>query len=531
MGKNRHFMGLKCYFLFTLLITCLLFNNNNIYAKNGHDNIIFLIDISGSTQSKENNIPFKKFIQIIETLLNNYIETGDFVKFFAFSTYVFDLTPGQIISHNEKPEEKGILNIFKIFDEHYHDSYKKGDPRIQNTDFGLAFEAVIRYIEKSPPGDPANRNLILLLTDGKHDPSEKSNYNKKGKQLVNLLKQLVSKLHNQSWEIRCFGLGHNADLRILTEVLSLKNTVKSNDSNKILQSMSQAIRDKVVLNQSDISLTLSPSIIGNYQKMVESKLDIINQSNSKRMIKVDISRTEWFSETFTPWRFSVVNIKPEVFNLNPGENKTITLYIQQKNKYVAKQLQSFSGKIYFNFLSGARFYPTIIDINVNKISWFDAWKYLIVPFFLVVCVVSYFVFRRVVYGKKPTIEISIIQNGQCISEVSEKLKKGQSFIIGDHGVSIPGLKRTQAVTVEYVGNYQFSLTPSSDTQIVSDGKKYSSPIVYSINRMQRFSILDMKAKKETIIQDIEFKEGNVGEHLFDSSNIASGSDIFDTDSL
>jgi len=496
-----------------IVITCFYFFiimtfNSLSYAKIGHDNIIFLIDISGSTQQESfGKKPFLSFIEIVQKLFDTYIVSGDYVKFIAFSTNVRELTPGQIIA-SEKADENAIIRILRNFDNQYKDNYKKGDSRIQYTDIGLALEKVADFIIENQPGSPANRNLILLLTDGKHEARPGSKYSVSGNKLKALLKDAGKSILNGSWDIRCFGLGNNANIDLIASVLNDPDPLVTSDPNAIVSSIGKIIQDKVELTYGVSSISLSPSIFMSYRQEKEIELELINRSNLNKRLEINLKGSSFINNRDMAWNFKLISIVPNIINLKPGEQQVIKIILYQKTARTILQKNGLAGNINFLFNSGVRFYPSIVPVNVTALSWFITWKWYIFIFSPILLIITFLISKKLIYGKKPIIRISLLCDGKSTSDVIEKIKKGKSFIIGDDGFSIPGLKRGHAITAKYLGNNNFELIPENNIMIEMNGVKKSEPCSYKTGRMQEFSIIDNSRGDSRIVRRVEIVEGS-----------------------
>jgi len=497
----------KLFFTAIFIIACLCLSNPVAQAKVGHDNIIILVDISGSTRKPEEAKPFQFFIEIVEKLMDRYVVAGDYLKIFTFATDVKELTPGQFISSSEKAEKKSITRILKRFDEDYAYNYKRGDHRVQYTDMGKALEVVANFITGDKPGDPANRNLILILTDGKHDAEPGTKYAVTDRHLQRLMQEAGKNILNGSWDIRCFGLGNKADLELLAKVVNDPNPVKTDNPEDIIKSIGDIIQGKIEMTHGIITLKLVPDIFGSYRHEKIATLELRNNSNLEKKIMLDTTTCNFVPKDNANWQFELANINPETILFSPGNSQPLHIQLLSNAQANLFNRNEYCGNIHFEFKSGIRFYPAIVPVNVFAVGWMDYWKYYIYSFSLAFVIILFFALQRIVLGKKPKIQVSLFLNDEKISEVTHTLTRGQTFCIGDIGISIPGLNRDKVVTVKYLGNDDFALLPEKGIQIEMDGKKTAKKIKYTINRMKRFAIIDEDATGEIMIRNLELVEG------------------------
>jgi len=502
-------------------------------AKVGHDNIIILIDISGSTQIsniKKKTKPFTSFIQIIDKLLNSYIVPGDYVKFLTFSTVVKELTPGQVISENDKSEKKSMLRLLKNFDQDYMLNYKryskkKRDQRIQHTDMGNALEAVSKIILEDQPGDPANRNLVLIVTDGKHDAAPNTKYDVSGIALENLLKKASQNILNENWTIRCFGFGEKADLELIAKVINDPNPIKSENIDDIVNGIGKIIQSKVELIHGVIDIDLYPSFTGAYEQKINVDLEMINNYQMNKRIEIFPSKCRFIPNQNAQIQLYIKNIEP--LNIYLPSRTRKTFQVQLDCVPASSKIQSgLVGKIQFKYKSAVRFYPNIIPVNINVYSWMDTWKfyvYTITPIMLFLIII---ITVKAVRGKKPKIRISLLVNSKNVSETSEVLNKGDSYYIGVPGFTVPGLNTGKAVVIKYLGNNKFQLNPAENIEIEISGTRYQVPFLFTIKDMQTFSIIEKRNDKKYKISGLEIVEGTGVK-----SHFSSDSDFEDSDDL
>ena len=141
--------------------------------------LIVMVDISASMDEYFDEV----ISYFINDLLSNNINSGDNFYFLIFSSRTEPY--GMFKIDNEPESVEGVINKIKLV-----------QPIALYTDLVEALQSLYDFSSSLPQERP---KLILLLTDGIHDPPQASRYNLESSEIVTLIERIGQSMRKNNW--------------------------------------------------------------------------------------------------------------------------------------------------------------------------------------------------------------------------------------------------------------------------------------------------------------------------------------------
>ncbi len=221
---------------FIIVFLCIIVSSPLSFGEN--IDLIVMVDISASMDAYFNEV----VSYFINDLLSNNINSGDNFYFLIFSSRSEQY--GMFKIDNEPESVEGVINKIKLV-----------QPIALYTDFVEALQSLYDFSNSLPQERP---KLILLLTDGIHDPPPESKYNLESREIEILIGQIGQKMRKDNWVFKIikFPLGINEAANSNNSESSTNNNyldvLADNSESEIIEYNSDSQEDNLTEIESEI---------------------------------------------------------------------------------------------------------------------------------------------------------------------------------------------------------------------------------------------------------------------------------------
>jgi hypothetical protein len=308
--------------ILSIFIIC-LFLSSYVFADDRDYPIDIIVALDKSLSMEEEISAVKEYIN--SAIVDDKLQKGDFflvVSFFGKSTI-----PISTIIEGEGHKESIKQNISNIeADGHY-------------TDIGRALDAMKMEVEKH--SDDTRQKLLLLITDGLHNPEPASEYFTQDGTVTHEYLKDAEETQRDGWKIIVIGIGEKS-AKELAEDLNAEYVETSDEVTP--EELEEIVPEGIINVTGDIIMTpvdfsgnstlIIPYTSKLYKEAPEIVIDSI-QIDSPRYIS-DILK-EPFSAELVPEGDGKLDIPVYIKDLAPGEYTcNITLIFSSKEKFQEK---------------------------------------------------------------------------------------------------------------------------------------------------------------------------------------------------
>ncbi|WP_089727229.1 vWA domain-containing protein [Candidatus Thiosymbion oneisti] len=432
------------------------------HAPAANDDFIILLDQSGSMLEKrpgdekggyfedpQKAEKSREALEALDDVIKDVVEVDDYITIIPFGSGTKVVVSQQLRYPHERTTIKNI-----VFD---HLRF-----RDRKTDIVAGIKEAGDLISElgSNPLAKERRKILVMITDGKNDPPQNSEFFSPEAQ-DRTYEDLKDKIKSQNWKVTLVGLGDHTDIADIGRKLGLDKsdtlTVESgaNIRDRLVGKIRKVHDAQVQADTDRFKIRVEPGLFGGY--------DVVSESLSLHSTFLDPVTVELNPSLVLPelQKLAAANVTPAKLEITPGETQTLTIQWQFTGDRPEDGV--LRGHYKFAFPPHATpFYPNGGEVELVVVSWWDRYGLRALFALVVLAVVLWLVRREIRKRQVPEIRVMLVAGPKELSE-KQTLRKHQKIAIANGdlaGGAVPaeGLEVKQAAAITYLGRKRFRVS-------------------------------------------------------------------------